>query len=255
MSIDYRPLKTASLSQQIAESIRQSILSGSLQADERLPTEEELAQRFAVSRPTIREALKRLAAQNLVRSRRGPAGGTFVKRPTAADLGEHLTGAMTLMVGLDEFSIQEICEARRELESICCRMAASNRRARQIDAMVQELELQRQPTLSAEEFCASDVRFHRAIADATHNGVLRFLMFAVIEALQPIANMIAFRFRQREVIIDQHFRLLEALRLQQAETAVAVIQQQIDYLQQQQLKAQQRSRPPAAINAPEKGSC
>ena len=73
MGINYQGIVTQGLAKQISEKIRDAILEGRLQVHERLPTEEELAARFNVSRPTIREALKRLAAQNLVRSRRGPA--------------------------------------------------------------------------------------------------------------------------------------------------------------------------------------
>ena len=74
MAIDYQGLVTQGLARQIAEKLREAILEGRLHVNERLPTEYELAARFNVSRPTIREALKRLAAQNLIRSRRGPAG-------------------------------------------------------------------------------------------------------------------------------------------------------------------------------------
>lgn len=66
-----QPLVTKSLAKQISENIRDAILVGELKVDDRLPTEEELAARYEVSRPTIREALKRLAAQGLVRSKRG----------------------------------------------------------------------------------------------------------------------------------------------------------------------------------------
>ena len=75
MAIEYDGLVTEGLAKQISEKIRDAILDGRLAVDARLPTEEELAARFSVSRPTIREALKRLAAQNLIRSRRGPKIG------------------------------------------------------------------------------------------------------------------------------------------------------------------------------------
>jgi DNA-binding FadR family transcriptional regulator len=102
-SIDFEPVSQKSLSRQIADQIRQAIIDGSLAADDRLPTEDELAARFSVSRPTIREALKRLAAQNLVRSKRGPTGGTFVNRPSVSDLSDSLAGATTLLMGLNAF--------------------------------------------------------------------------------------------------------------------------------------------------------
>lgn len=82
MAVEFESVVTVSAAKQIAESLRAAIMDGRLKVDERLPTEEELAQRFKVSRPTVREALKRLAAQHLIRSRRGlPAATSYPARP------------------------------------------------------------------------------------------------------------------------------------------------------------------------------
>ena len=78
MKID--PKNPADLSAQIAKAIRDAIICGDLPVDERLPSEAELAEQFHVSRPTVREALKRLAAQSLIRTQRGATGGAFVNR-------------------------------------------------------------------------------------------------------------------------------------------------------------------------------
>ena len=238
MSIEYQPLKSVSLSQQIADKIREAIANGDLKAEEQLPSEGDLANLFSVSRPTIREALKRLAAQNLVRSKRGPAGGTFINRPSQHDLSTGLTSALTLLVGIGEFKLEEISIARRELEGLCCRLAAENRQDEQLETMRRELELQGQEELSSKEFCASGVRFHHAIAEATGNGILRLVMFSIIEAIQPVANMVASKYSEREVIIGQHQLLLDALEKQQPDQAKEIIQSQVDYLHEQQLKAQ-----------------
>lgn len=241
MTIKYEGLVTQSLAKQIAENLRAAILDGRLKIDERLPTEEELAARFSVSRPTIREALKRLAAQHLVRSQRGPTGGTFITRPTEAELRTTLTNATTLMVTLGEFNIDAITEARRELEKLCLKLAISRRTAQHLKQLAEELALQQQP-ISDEQFCASDIRFHRAIVDATANPVLMFNMVSVIEALQPLMNMIANRSRDRQVIIGHHQRLLQALIDQDLSQAQASLDQLLDYLQQQYLQAQLTQR-------------
>jgi len=242
MVIDYKPLTTESLPKQIARRIRQAIADGRLRADDRLPGEEELANRYGVSRPTIREALKRLAAQHLIRSRRGPAGGTFVNRPSQEDLRDALTTAAMLGVGLGELDLVDVAQARRELELICCRLAAENRDPTQLAIMSQELETQAQGHLTDEAFCASDVRFHRALVDATNNRMLQLVMVTVIEALQPVMNMVVFRFRERAVVVDQHKRLLAALRAGETETACSVLAEQMDYLAEQ-FAAAQASRP------------
>ncbi len=244
MGIDYKPLATESLPKQIARQIRQAIVEGRLQADDRLPGEQELAGRYGVSRPTIREALKRLAAQNLIRSRRGPAGGTFVNRPSQEELRDALTTAAMLGVGLGEFDPADITRARRELELICCRLAAENRNDLQFSIMAEELEAQAGGDLSDEAFCASDVRFHRALVDASASRILQLVMVTVIEALQPVMNLVVFRFREREVIVDQHRRLLAALQAGEADTACQVLTEQMDYLAEQFAAAQawQKSR-------------
>ena len=230
--VSYGPLMTAGLAKQIAERIRESITDGTLKADDQLPTEEELARQFKVSRPTIREALKRLAAQSLIRSRRGPSGGTFINRPSHEEVSSSLTTATALLVSLGEFKIPEILEARQALEMVCVRQAAARGEEAELSAMARELEIQRQAAISDEEFCASDVRFHRAIADATHNSVLKFVMFTVIEALQPIENMVVFRVREREVIVRQHDEILSALRGKDGEAAAKAIREQTAYLRE-----------------------
>ena len=227
MAIKFEPLVTESLAKQIAENIREAIVKGSLKVDERLPTEEELAARFEVSRPTIREALKRLAAQHLIRSRRGPTGGTFVNRPSQDEVRLNLTNAMTLLVGMGEFNLTDIAETRQGLETLCCRLAAERRTDAHLVALAVELDIQRDPKLSDVDFCASDVRFHRVLADATDNALLKFIVLTVIDALQPVANMVVYQFRERQRLVSQHESILAALQARDADSAIAALNEQI----------------------------
>lgn len=227
MAIKFEPLVTESLAKQIAENIREAIINGSLKVDERLPTEEELAARFEVSRPTIREALKRLAAQHLIRSRRGPTGGTFVNRPSQDEVRLNLTNAMTLLVGMGEFNLTDIAETRQGLETLCCRLAAERRTDAHLVALAVELDIQRDPKLSDVDFCASDVRFHRVLADATDNALLKFIVLTVIDALQPVANMVVYQFRERQRLVSQHESILAALQARDADSAIAALNEQI----------------------------
>lgn len=238
MAIKFAPVVATSVTRQIAEQIRESIFDGRLKADDRLPTEHELAEQFSVSRPTIREALKLLAAQNLVRSRRGPSGGTFVKRPTEEEAQADLTTAATLLVSLGEFDLPQIADARHELELVCGRLAAQNRETHHLEQMAAEIAVQKDPELSDEQFCASDVRFHRALVDAAGNSVLSFVMYTVIEALQPVENLIIFRFRQREKIVKQHEKILAAIESGSEKRTEKAITKQMAYLRAQFAKAQ-----------------
>ena len=135
MPIKYQPVITQSVSIQISEQIQQSITDGTLKANDKLPTEEELARQFKVSRPTIREALKRLAAKSLIRSRRGPSGGTFVTAPSSEEVSEFLISSVALMVSLGVFNLSEIAESRHELELVCARLAVERRTDAELECM------------------------------------------------------------------------------------------------------------------------
>ena len=238
MGLTFSPVITKSLAKQISETIHQAILHGELKVDERLPTEPELAQRFGVSRPTIREALKRLAAQNLIRSRRGPSGGTFVNCPDTTEAQTILTNMTSLLTSMGEFNLSDIAEARRELETTCIQFAALRRTETHLQAMAAEISLQKDPTLKDEDFCASDVRFHRAIVDAAQNSMLKFMMSSVIESMQPIVNLIVFPFWDKQKTIRQHEDILTALTKKNASDAVRVFQAQMDDLDLRYSKAQ-----------------
>ncbi len=241
-SVEFNPVNQQNLPRQIADQIRAAITDGTLSADDRLPTEEELARRFNVSRPTIREALKRLAAQNLIRSRRGPTGGTFINRPDILELGEGLGSAIRLLVGLDSLSLDEIIQCRHELEQLCAGLAARMRSDDDIAALERALARQKECLSQPEQFCAADVAFHRALVNATGNRLLGLVMYAVIEGLQPVSNMVVFRYPERDLIIRQHEALLDAIRAGNEATARQLIASQVDTLSQQLERARSESR-------------
>lgn len=250
MAIDYQGIVAHGLATQIATKIRGAILEGRLKVDERLPTEDELATRFGVSRPTIREALKRLAAENLIRSRRGPAGGTFVNQPSGREVRAAAATATSLLVSLGQFSLPDIAEARTELEQICCRLAAARRSNKHLATLAAEIERQRLKTLSDEEFCASDVSFHHTIVEAAGNPALEYAVASVLDALQPAVNLVIFRFRDRAKVANQHERLYLGLLKRDADSACdALTQYMLDlrkqYAQAQEARAKANKQKPA----------
>ena len=199
------------LSVQIAEAIRAAIISGDMDVDSRLPSEAELAEQFDVSRPTIREALKRLAAQSLIRTQRGAFGGAFVRRLSYEEAQKQLITTSTLLLSMNEISFDTACEARFALERSCAVLAASRRSEAHLDRMAREIEVQRAPGLSDEDFCASDVAFHSALVASAANPVLTYQVASAIEAMQPLMNMITFTARSRAEIVAIHEALLAAL--------------------------------------------
>ena len=205
------PNDAADLSAQIAEAIRDAIINGQLIVDERLPSEAELAEQFDVSRSTVREALKRLAAQSLIRTQRGAFGGAFVNRISFEEAhGQQITTS-TLLLSMNAVSFDVACDARFAMERACAPFAAEHRNADHLATMRAEIHRQSQPGLSDESWCASDVAFHRALVDAADNPVLSYQLAGAVEAMQPLMNMITFTARSRERIIELHTDITDAL--------------------------------------------
>jgi len=219
MKID--PESAADLSAQIATAIRDEIVAGRLIVDARLPSEAELSEHFEVSRPTVREALKRLAAQSLIRTQRGASGGAFVNRLSFPQAYAQQITTSTLLLSMNDVSFETACEARFALERSCAMLSAQRRTADHLAAMRAELHRQAQPGLTDEAFCASDVTFHRALVDAADNPVLSYQLAGAVEAMQPLMNMITFSARDRARIIALHTAIADAA---QAHDGTAVAQ-------------------------------
>ncbi len=221
MKID--PNSSEDLSAQIAEAIRDAIMQGDLIVDERLPSEAELADHFAVSRPTVREALKRLAAQSLIRTQRGASGGAFVNRLSYPDAYSQQITTSTLLLSMNAVSFETACEARYAMERACAPLSAERRTADHLATMRAEIHRQSQPGLTDEAFCASDVAFHRALVDGAANPVLSYQLAGAVEAMQPLMNMITFTARSREAIVALHTSITDAIEEQDADAANEVL--------------------------------
>jgi DNA-binding FadR family transcriptional regulator len=230
MKID--PNATSDLSAQIAKAIRDAIVDGQLIVDERLPSEAELSEQFDVSRATVREALKRLAAQSLIRTQRGAFGGAFVNRLSFEEAyGQQITTS-TLLISMNAVSFETACEARYTLERACAPLAAARRTPDHLATMRAEIVRQGQPGLSDESFCASDVAFHRALVDGAGNPVLSYQLAGAVEGMQPLMNMITFTARSREEIIRLHTVIADSIEAKDGATAEQTLIELADYTNQ-----------------------
>ncbi|MEM8791644.1 MAG: GntR family transcriptional regulator [Pseudomonadota bacterium] len=214
--------QSQSVGHQIAEEIREMILDGRLGADDRLPGEQELATKFGVSRPSVREALKRLAAQNLIRTRRGASGGNFVNRIGFQQARDQFEATATMLVVMGNIDPGALAEARLTLLSAIAPLAAERRTPPALKALRDEIALQKSK-ISDEEFCASDVRFYRILVEAAQNPLLSAQMASVIEAIQPLLNMIIYRARDRQAIAARHATLADALEARDPGAMIAVL--------------------------------
>ncbi len=221
-------VKKHSLSNKIADDIRLAIINKTLKFNDRLPSEDQLAKQYQVSRPTVREALQQLAAQNLIRTRRGPRGGSFINKPSLDELSDAFTASTRLLINLESIGLDEIQQLRRELDQIVCKLATNHRKADNIDSIRQILIRQAEPSLSADLFSQSDMQFHRAIVDATGNRVLSFIMTSIYASQQQVFETMAENTADREIFLDYNRSLLEAIINQDAGFGVNIVCKKID---------------------------
>ena len=120
---------------QVADDLRGQIMRGAVASGERLPSEADLARAFGVSRSTVREALRVLASQHLIETRRGVRGGSFVAAPDPARVVEDIGGALGVLVTTPHLRLADLLEARLLLEPAAARLAAQRADAETVDAV------------------------------------------------------------------------------------------------------------------------
>ena len=144
----------------------------------RTPRESDLLAEFGVSRPSLREALRVLETEGLIRIRRGNVGGAVVRRPTASSAAYHLS--LTLRV--NEVTHDDLAVARLMVEPICAALAAE---LPDRQAIVEDLtrlvdESERCDTTAS--FTESAHEFHRRLTELCGNTTMA-VMAGTLEAV------------------------------------------------------------------------
>jgi DNA-binding FadR family transcriptional regulator len=155
--------------QQIADELRRLIVSGKLSEGDSLGREPDLVERFGVSRPSLREALRILEAEGLITVVRGMLGGIIVHKPD-----ERMTARMAaLVLQARNVSLADVFEARSLLEPVAVRVLAASRSRRAAVAELRQLiREERRLILDADAFGPSNARFHERLVALAGNQTL-----------------------------------------------------------------------------------
>ncbi|MGE4273661.1 MAG: FadR/GntR family transcriptional regulator [Desulfitobacterium sp.] len=164
-----------SIPEQIAEIIKDNIITGQLRLGDRLPGEIELAEQLGISRSTLREALDILESQQIIYRKQGKLGGSFITKRTTEDVVKYLLNYLALSVGLNSISLENINEMRMIVEVKGCGLAALRRTEKDLDEMRKAL-LPLDDLVTPYLFHHNDIIFHKAMAQATHNELMIIYM-------------------------------------------------------------------------------
>jgi GntR family transcriptional regulator, transcriptional repressor for pyruvate dehydrogenase complex len=171
------PVKSTRIYEEIVRQVRTMIAEGRLKSGDRLPPERELAEKFVVSRTSVREALRALESLGLIEIRAGE--GTFVRKGSV----EALIEPLALVMLSEREAIGELFEARRLLEPAIAGLAARRATPEEIADMTRILEAQAQEIAGGRTGLAQDAAFHAAIASAAHNRVITRIVHAIMDLL------------------------------------------------------------------------
>ncbi|HEX6198387.1 MAG TPA: FadR/GntR family transcriptional regulator [Jiangellaceae bacterium] len=212
----FAPVEGGRISLQIVQQIQDAIRSSQLEPGDRLPPERDLAERFGVSRVTVRDALRSLEVLGLIRIRVGATGGAFVTSPGAEIVGEGLTNLMLL----SSLEPEEIAETRLVLELGSVALAT----ARATDEEIEELR-----TITNDGQAALDqgtyerdmsVQFHLRLAQIAHNNALSL----VTDSFRGPLSMHVIRRRESTEsgfpqTVQEHAAIVKAIELRDAAEA------------------------------------
>lgn len=212
--------------EQIAAEIREKIATGKLATGDRLERERDLAERFQVSRHTVREAIRSLENSGLLMLKRGPGGGAFI----ASGDGSVVRNGMTDLISLGIIDPDNL----REAQMIICVAVARLAAKRRSDADMEAIRGNVRATAAAvrEEDVEARVQlnydFHRLLAKATGNPALEVLTNAVLELNDSLGKVAGLR--RPSLAMNFRKRILVHLQKQDAAASAAEMERHLETL-------------------------
>jgi GntR family transcriptional repressor for pyruvate dehydrogenase complex len=215
----FQKIERKRLPELVANQIEEAIINGDYAFGSQLPSEQQLANQFGVSRNVVREAFKFLKERGLISIMNG--SGAYVCPPSSEQTSSALGRYMRLL-GAHE-SIEALYEARRLLEGANVRLAAQRADADDLQHLADCLQRMREHAGSIERWSAADLDFHLAIAKATHNPFLAVLLEPLVEQLRGVIAEGYLVPGAVERGLQAHIKLFNNLQAKDADGAYATI--------------------------------
>jgi GntR family transcriptional repressor for pyruvate dehydrogenase complex len=216
--------REATLAQRVEQELERLILDSRLGPGDRLPSERELAAQFGVSRTVVREAVRALAAKQLVDVSVGR--GTIVRAPSTEVAGESMK--LLLMMQSGATGIDKVSEVRHIIENEIAALAASRRTPEDLEELDAILAEMREHVDAPEVYIKSDVEFHAALARATHNELFVIVLDSLVEIMIEVRLLTLRVPGIARLALHYHERILEAVRAGDPESARAVMDEHMD---------------------------
>ncbi|PYR32553.1 MAG: hypothetical protein DMF92_01745 [Acidobacteria bacterium] len=218
------PIKKTRIAEEVADRIRMLILDRTFPPAQPLPSERLLAERFGVSRGSIRDALRMLEMIGLLETRHGQ--GTFPHELTVDRLVAPLASVMMYRTDLQD----ELLDVRRMFEPAVARAAATRVTDDDFDDLQRILDAQRRKLKTGRSAIVEDTAFHAVMARSTRNRVVMSIM-AILNDLLVESRTAALKQKGRpEQSIQGHEAVVAALRRRDPDGAARAMHEHIDQI-------------------------
>lgn len=208
--------------EEIARKLQRLVQAGNLKPGDRLPPERQLAALFGVSRNSVREAIKSLEQQGVLKSRRG--AGTYIAAATQEELARRLGEAFAR----ERHRLADIFELRLLLEPQIARLAAARISPGPLERLDSIMETYDKAMRDNRPVFEIDQSFHDTIATATGNQCIVRLMEQMNDMLSESRDEALQSPARTQMALEDHRKILEALRRRDADDAGAAMAEHLE---------------------------
>jgi GntR family transcriptional regulator, transcriptional repressor for pyruvate dehydrogenase complex len=223
-AVKIEPIRKTRLAEEIADRIRVLILDGTFPTGRPMPGERILAERFGVSRGSIRDAMRMLETIGLLDARHGQ--GTFPRELDVTRLVAPLASVLTSRHDLQE----ELLDVRRMFEPAVARAAATRVTDEDLTDLQRILDTQRRKLKSGRSAIVEDTAFHAAVARATRNRAVMRIMATLNDLLIESRTLTLKQKGRPERSIQGHEAVVAALRRRDPDGAARAMHNHIEQI-------------------------
>ncbi len=178
----FKRVERKRLPEVVASQIEEAIIDGTFGVGTQLPSEQQLAEEFGVSRNVVREAFKFLKERGLIEILNG--SGAYICQPSSEATSNAL-GRYIRLIGAHS-AIDSLYEARRTLEGANAQLAAQRANPHDLDTLAHCLTRMKDHAGRIDRWSEADLDFHLGIAQATHNPLMGALLTPLVDQLRGV---------------------------------------------------------------------
>lgn len=227
MNTPLKPIKPKRISDQVLDQLRELIFRGEFKPGQQIMPERELAEALKVSRTSIRDAIGKLVAMDLLEQHQGQ--GTFVRTPEPTD-----THPLAVAMETQNASLEDLLEVRMGLECNAASLAAVRAEESDLQFLEKSIDEMRTEVRAGRLGTEADVAFHMAVTYATKNPLQVYLMRSFYDYLfVGIKENLAYLYEEPaniEKIIEQHTTVFKAIQEHDPDRAFDTMRRHIDFV-------------------------